>query len=160
MFHVCLTHNHGSGQWLSVSCQTMTTSWGVHASISGQSDESWFQNTPAGPVKQTQKNLRNNHRNQCKCVSSCFNLLNQHLQSVLQKANDLQLQIPAFWAVYGEEKTVGLEEVILTDYISSKHSDPGVFSVEEYRKYQHQNGGGCTGLEIRKEEWWSTWMCK
>jgi hypothetical protein len=123
-------------------------------------DEYRFQNTPAGPVKRTQKNLRNNRRNRRKRVSSCFDGLNQHLQSLLQKANHLRRQIPAFRAVYGDEKTVGLEEVILTDYMSSEHSDPGVVPVEEYRKYQRQNGGGSTGLEIRKEEWRSTWVRK
>jgi hypothetical protein len=126
-------------------------------------DEYRFQNTPAGPVKRNQKNLRNNRHNRRKRVSSHFECEVSEpalTEFALQKANDLRRQIPAFRDAYGDEQTVGLEQVILTDYMSSEHSDPGVVPVEEYKKYQCQHGGGSTGLEIRKEEWRSTWVCK
>ena len=48
---------------------------------------------------------------------------------------------------------MGLEQVILTDYMSSEHSDNGEVHEPEYAAHRRQSGGGETGLEIRREMW-------
>ena len=59
--------------------------------------------------------------------------------------------------MYGETLTVGLEQVILTNYMSSKHSNNGEVHVDEpeYAAHRRQSGGGEIGLEIHREMWHS-----
>ena len=61
--------------------------------------------------------------------------------------------MPDFRAEYGEEHTVGLEQVVLTDYMSSEHSDAGVIDPNEFAQHRRRNGGGDNGWEIRRERW-------
>jgi hypothetical protein len=65
----------------------------------------------------------------------------------------LRKHIPAFREAHGQENTVGLEEIVLTNYMSSEHSDPGNVDAETFNRYRYKNGGGSSGLEIRKVAW-------
>ena len=53
-----------------------------------------------------------------------------------------------FRSEYGISNTVGLEQIVLTDYMSSEHSDNGEVDENEYIVLHRQSGGGENGLEI------------
>jgi len=48
---------------------------------------------------------------------------------------------------------VGLQQIVLTDYMSSEHSDNGEVDDVEYAAHRRQNGGSDSALEIRREMW-------
>jgi|HubBroStandDraft_1064217.scaffolds.fasta_scaffold288651_2 hypothetical protein len=78
---------------------------------------------------------------------------------IFQKRNERQQAIEAFQKKYGAENTVGLEQIILTDYMSSEHSDDGLVDQGEYAQHCRAMGGGDNGLEIRREKWQSARVC-
>ena len=63
-----------------------------------------------------------------------------------------------FRVAYGDEYTVGLEDLVKTDYMSSEHSDAGAIDEIEYTQHQHQHGGD-NAFEIRREVWRSEQVC-
>ncbi|KAI0070080.1 hypothetical protein K474DRAFT_284691 [Panus rudis PR-1116 ss-1] len=78
---------------------------------------------------------------------------NTRRQRKKRKADNLRKAVPLFRAKYGEENTVGLEQIIHTDYQSSEHSDCGAADPAEFDAYRTAHGGGTDGLEIRREQW-------
>jgi hypothetical protein len=62
------------------------------------------------------------------------------------------LEIEQFRAEYGEEHTVGLSDIVATDFMSSEHSDEGVIDKIEYAQHRCQHGGD-DAFEIRREMW-------
>jgi hypothetical protein len=74
---------------------------------------------------------------------------------LMQKCTECRQQINAFQNEYGESTMVGLEQIVLTDYMSSEHSDNGEINEYEYARHHRQSGGGENGLEIRREMWCS-----
>ncbi|KII93304.1 hypothetical protein PLICRDRAFT_386169 [Plicaturopsis crispa FD-325 SS-3] len=81
------------------------------------------------------------------------NDLNKRRQRKKQKADDLRKQTDNFRAFYGEEETVGLEDLIQTDWMSSEHDDPGNVTVEQWKQHRLDHNGGTNGIEVRKEGW-------
>ncbi|KAG6850072.1 hypothetical protein H0H93_001422 [Arthromyces matolae] len=76
------------------------------------------------------------------------------------KADTMRQNIQGFEDLYDKTKTVGLREIIHTDYMSSEHSDCGNVSIDEYTAHRASKiGGGMTnGFEIRRPEWRSKQM--
>ncbi|KAG6819709.1 hypothetical protein H0H93_009403 [Arthromyces matolae] len=76
------------------------------------------------------------------------------------KADTMRQNIQGFEDLYGKTKTVGLREIIHTDYMSSEHSDCGNVSNDVYTAHRASKiGGGMTnGFEIRRPEWRSKQM--
>jgi hypothetical protein len=68
-----------------------------------------------------------------------------------QKCADRTLEIKRFRAEYGEEHTVGLSDIVATDFMSSEHSDEGVVDKVEYAQNRRQHGDDA--FEIRREMW-------
>ena len=60
--------------------------------------------------------------------------------------------------MYGDEHTVGLEEIIRTDYMSSEHSDEGVIGKAEFTQHRDLHGGE-SAFEVRREMWRSAQVC-
>lgn len=56
-------------------------------------------------------------------------------------------------AVHGQEKTVGLMEIIQTDWMSSEHSDCGNMDPDDFKKHREQQIGFNKGWEVRKLSW-------
>lgn len=77
----------------------------------------------------------------------------------MQKADENCKQIPAFGEKYGNAQTEGIKELVQTDYMSSKHSDPGSADPVAFNSYQPAHGGGNTGLEVQQVEWRSSKVC-
>ena len=48
---------------------------------------------------------------------------------------------------------MGLEQIVLTDYMSSEHSDAGAVDPIKYAEHRRRSGGGDNGWEIRREKW-------
>ena len=65
-----------------------------------------------------------------------------------------------FKSLYGEDKTVGVDSLVLTDYMSSEYSceDGGVVSEGEWKRAQSRAGLGDGSLEVRREVWRSAWV--
>jgi hypothetical protein len=80
-------------------------------------------------------------------------MLKQYHYLFEQKCDERRKAMAHFRAIYGEENTVGLESIILTDYQSSEHSDIGAVPEAEYRAHRRSQGAGDHGLERRREEW-------
>ncbi len=59
-------------------------------------------------------------------------------------------------AKYGEDVTVGLEELVQTDWQSSECSDSGEVAEQEWLEFRKSHGGDPNGLEIRRKVWRST----
>ncbi|KAF8057436.1 hypothetical protein FPV67DRAFT_1677230 [Lyophyllum atratum] len=69
------------------------------------------------------------------------------------KADILRQQVPTFRAIYGEEDTVGVDELVVTDYMSSEHSDPGNVSLADWQKHRKKFIQSNNGFEVRKLRW-------
>jgi hypothetical protein len=67
-----------------------------------------------------------------------------------------------FQSLYGEEHTVGVSSLVLTDYMSSEYScaDGGGASEGEWKGAQSRAGLGEGSLEVRQEMWRSVWVCR
>ncbi|KAJ3500581.1 hypothetical protein NLJ89_g9731 [Agrocybe chaxingu] len=73
-----------------------------------------------------------------------------------QVAKKMRRQIPAFRAAYGEEETVGVDELVLTDWISSEYSDNegGAATQEDFDTHRNAAIGiGNEGWEVRRMAW-------
>ncbi|KAI0069571.1 hypothetical protein K474DRAFT_1751280 [Panus rudis PR-1116 ss-1] len=81
------------------------------------------------------------------------NTKNTRRQRKRRKADALRKAVPLFRAKYGEDETVGLEQLIHADYQSSEHSEGGESNVDEFQKYRKEHGGSDDGLEICREQW-------
>lgn len=72
---------------------------------------------------------------------------------LVQKAELRREGIEAFVAEYGEEHCVGLEDLMVTDWMSSEHSDSGEVDKAEWEAIRRMNKEcGRHALEIRKRE--------
>ncbi|KAI0070304.1 hypothetical protein K474DRAFT_1713445 [Panus rudis PR-1116 ss-1] len=100
-----------------------------------------YQNDPAKKAKRIRKGK-----------SGC------HGQRRARKADVRRRAIPKFRAKYGDENTVGIEQLIETDYQSSDASDCGNATEESFNEHRKANGGGTQGLETRRLEWRSDWF--
>jgi hypothetical protein len=57
------------------------------------------------------------------------------------------------------KNTVGLEDIIRTDYMSSEHSDGGVIDESIFMQHRDLHGGEAA-FEIRREMWRSAQVCR
>ncbi|KAJ7138077.1 hypothetical protein C8R44DRAFT_728244 [Mycena epipterygia] len=69
------------------------------------------------------------------------------------KAGDLRKGVDILIEKHGEEATVGAYELVLTDYMSSEHSDCGELTKAEWEEHKKLMGGG--SLETRQKAWLS-----
>jgi hypothetical protein len=111
------------------------------------------QGSTAVRAKKDRKNTMNSRRNRRKKVSFSTETSQKHTHSFKQKCDERRKAIPHFQAIYGEDETVGLESILLTDYQSSEHSDIGAVPEVEYKNHRRRQGAGDHGLERRREEW-------
>ena len=115
------------------------------------------QTTDDGKERRQRKNEMAYRRNRKKIVSHTFSPLPlSALTCPPQKCNERRQQVGPFREKYGGTTTVGLEQIILTDYMSSEHSDPGKIDKDRYAAHRRRSGGGDNGLEIRRDLWHSS----
>ena len=69
-----------------------------------------------------------------------------------QRCDQFRQAVTEFKSRYGDEKTVGVEEVLQSDYMSSEHSDIGEVPEAEWNAHRDAQGHGLS-LEIRTKEW-------
>ncbi|KAJ7668559.1 hypothetical protein DFH06DRAFT_1321801 [Mycena polygramma] len=94
------------------------------------------QTTPTGMAKKEERNLKM-----------------KRTARVEDKCDDLRAGLVELRKVYGEENTVGAEEVLVADYLSSEHSDCGQAEPKKFEAHILKMGGGTHGLEVRAKAW-------
>ncbi|KAF8056522.1 hypothetical protein FPV67DRAFT_1677910 [Lyophyllum atratum] len=93
--------------------------------------------TEAGAKRRAKKNIGSKIRNR------------KHM-----KSNKMREQIEVFQATYGEAETEGLENIILTDWMSSEHSnDESDETTNEFKAHKKKHVGSNPGLEVRELKW-------